>query len=436
MKIRALQKTFLKKNTLDSTKLNVTDLVEVEQGKEYKIIKSSIAEKNHLKVELDYKAGTWFIYKPDWDLLNTPKLLDIVVNFIKKYEGFSSKAYPDSLLGSQLLTIGYGTTVYPNGDSVEEEDVCTEEQATNYLKNYIDKSLTPNLSKILHWDKLNIYQKSAIYSFAYNLGSYFYNTSNFKSMSDLLNNPQTWNDAEYVKSVFVKYRNPGTNVEEGLKKRRLEEADLFLKQDELPIKTNRSSNIKKDDNKVTQQVQLLKKYCPANKVLNLNTKVNYFPQRDNYTQQHRTCNSSSNAMYADWVLRATGNSGLSGDDGYLSQVIKRGDSTIHEVQTRVLKEVYKISSTWKTDGDLQLVKDLLFAGIPVVVNILHRGTLNALRGGHVIVLISYKSEVFICQDPYGTLSSDYKDTNGAYSKVSENEFKIRWQKGYRILIEK
>lgn len=79
------------------------------------------------------------------------------------------------------------------------------------------------------------------------------------------------------------------------------------------------------------------------------TKCNYFSQRDNYKQPHRTCNSSSNAMYLDWLLRVCQiNDGLGGDDGYLKKVFSLGDTIYHGVQTQVIKD-YGISTKWMTD---------------------------------------------------------------------------------------
>ena len=67
------------------------------------------------------------------------------------------------------------------------------------------------------------------------------------------------------------------------------------------------------------------------------------------------------------------------------------------------------------------------------VNILHRGNVNAPKGGHIICLIDYKNDTFTAHDPYGTLASNYTNPNGAYSKIKLSEFKKRWQGGYRIL---
>lgn len=184
---------------------------------------------------------------------------------------------------------------------------------------------------------------------------------------------------------------------------------------------------------VQRQIQKINSYViNTGAKLNLDVKTKYFGQRDNYTMPHRTCNSSSNAMYLDWLLRVIGRSGLENDDGYLKKVLANGDTIYHEVQTETIAE-YGFSTKWMTDADLDFVEDLVSAGFPVVVNILHRGSTVAPRGGHIIMLIGRAKGSWIAHDPYGTLESNYSQTNGAFSRIKEREFQVRWQGGYRIL---
>ena len=183
---------------------------------------------------------------------------------------------------------------------------------------------------------------------------------------------------------------------------------------------------------VERQIDRLKPYLQGGISLDLNTPTRYFSQRDNYTMSHRTCNSSSNAMYLDWLLRVTGQPQLQSDDIYLRKVLEFGDTIYHGVQTSAIQE-FGFRTKWMTDADLPFIEDLLDAGFPVVANILHRGSLAAPRGGHIILLIARKGSNFISHDPYGSLLSNYTNTNGAFSKIPREVFKIRWQGGYRIL---
>jgi hypothetical protein len=185
---------------------------------------------------------------------------------------------------------------------------------------------------------------------------------------------------------------------------------------------------------VDGQTAKLAKYCEQGKAPNLNTGTNYYSQRDNYTMPHRTCNSSSNAMYLDWLRRSTGRPGLGGDGDYLRTLLTFGDTIYHENQTEALKK-YGFSTAWLDDSNTERVNALLDAGFPVVVNILHRGSIDSPRGGHVIMLCGRrKSEgTYISMDPYGTLGSDYSDPNGKYAPISKRSFDARWQGGYRVL---
>lgn len=184
---------------------------------------------------------------------------------------------------------------------------------------------------------------------------------------------------------------------------------------------------------VQRQVDRLTAYAKNGKP-NLNTPTVYWSQRDNSRMPHRTCNTTSNAMLLRWYQDACGLPSIKSDEVYMPHVFKYGDTIYHGVQTKAIKD-FGFSTKWMTDRDLPFVKELLETGFPVVCNILHRGSLSRPTGGHVIMLIAYDraKREFTAHDPYGTLSSNYTVHNGAYSKISEKVFTIRWQNGYRIL---
>jgi Peptidase_C39 like family len=184
---------------------------------------------------------------------------------------------------------------------------------------------------------------------------------------------------------------------------------------------------------VQRQVDRLTAYCNNGVTSpNLDTTTKYWSQRDNIEQPHRTCNSTTNAMYLDWLLRVTGRTGLPGDQGYVNRVLGNGDTTEHTVQTQTIRE-YGFSTTWMTDEDTPFVDELLEAGFPVVVNILHRGSMSKPTGGHIILLVGKGDSSYVAHDPYGTLMSNYSNTNGKHSIIPVQQFKARWQGGYRIL---
>ena len=72
---------------------------------------------------------------------------------------------------------------------------------------------------------MNDNQKGALLSFAYNLGSDFYGHPNFNTITRVLREKK-WNE---VPEALKLYRNPGTNVEKGLLRRRVAEGALWSK---------------------------------------------------------------------------------------------------------------------------------------------------------------------------------------------------------------
>jgi len=146
------------------------------------------------------------------------------IDIIKKFEGCYLNAY---LCPARIATICIGTTMYPNGKKVQLGDVATLEQAEEYLMYEINEKIIPNLVKIANWKYMNNNQRSALISFAYNLGSNFYKGKNFTSITKVCDERSSWGNAKWVEEQFVKYRNPGSSFEQGLLRRRKAEAKLF-----------------------------------------------------------------------------------------------------------------------------------------------------------------------------------------------------------------
>jgi lysozyme len=65
--------------------------------------------------------------------------------------------------------------------------------------------------------------QGALLSFAYNLGADFYGASGFNTITRVLKEKK-WNE---VPAALELYRNPGTNVEAGLLRRRKAEGSLW-----------------------------------------------------------------------------------------------------------------------------------------------------------------------------------------------------------------
>jgi lysozyme len=143
---------------------------------------------------------------------------------IKEFEGCHLKAYPDPKTGAAPITIGWGSTQRPNGSKFMLGQFITQQQADEYLMYDIENRFLPALRKIPYWSEMNDNQRGALLSFAYNLGAFFYGDDGFYTITRHLSN-QNWKD---IPKTLEMYRNPGSNVEAGLLRRRKAEGKLWV----------------------------------------------------------------------------------------------------------------------------------------------------------------------------------------------------------------
>jgi lysozyme len=155
---------------------------------------------------------------------NTNEVPLVGVNLIKEFEGCHLEAYPDPLTGGLPITIGWGSTRDENGKPFKLGTKISQATADNLLISQIKNEFLPPLTKIPYWNQMNMNQRGALLSFAYNLGARFYGSSGFNTISRVLKNKQ-WNK---VPDALYLYRNPGTNVEAGLARRRKAEGNLWM----------------------------------------------------------------------------------------------------------------------------------------------------------------------------------------------------------------
>jgi GH24 family phage-related lysozyme (muramidase) len=142
---------------------------------------------------------------------------------IKSFEGCHLRAYPDPLSGGAPWTIGFGTTRYSDGRAVSEGDEINAIEADLLLRQEVDRIAEKLRTIIPFWVEMTDAQKCALISFSYNLGSAFYGAKGFETISRRLREK----DWPGVPDALLLYRNPGTNVEAGLKRRRIAEGDLW-----------------------------------------------------------------------------------------------------------------------------------------------------------------------------------------------------------------
>ena len=139
------------------------------------------------------------------------------INLICGFEGLKLKAYDD---GVGVWTIGFGTTIYPNGIKVKKGDTCTTEQAKAYMAHDLKKFESAVNSAVTV--PINQNQFDALVSLTYNIG-----TGAFKE-STLLKKLNA-GDCRGASAQFVVWNKGGGKVMQGLVNRRAVERELFEK---------------------------------------------------------------------------------------------------------------------------------------------------------------------------------------------------------------
>lgn len=129
---------------------------------------------------------------------------------IKKYEGCRLTAYK---CPAGVWTIGYGTTVYPNKQPVQEGDHISSAEAEAFLTMYIKQNIKLPTG-------LNKNQQEALTSLIYNIGQGAFDRSSLKKAIIA----QDWK-AVYKNWDWV---TGGGKFLRGLAKRRAEELMLFF----------------------------------------------------------------------------------------------------------------------------------------------------------------------------------------------------------------
>ena len=154
------------------------------------------------------------------------------ISIIQHFEGLVLDPY---ICPAGIPTIGWGTTVYPNGKKVTLKDPkITKEQAREFLIDEIEKTVSILVKEVPYWNSMSNNQRAALISFAYNLGPHFMSAeTGFNTIQRQLKSKQ-W---DQLPNTLLLYRNPGTSAEAGLLRRRQDEAELwqdkgrFAKQD-------------------------------------------------------------------------------------------------------------------------------------------------------------------------------------------------------------
>lgn len=144
------------------------------------------------------------------------------INLIKEFEGFRTAPYHGADDPENLFTIGYGTTFYPNGKSVQLSDPpITEAQADLLLRWQVQKKA--NIIAGYLRGNLSDNQFGALVSFAYNVGE------NALRGSTLLKRVNANPIDTTIRDAFMMWcRDEQHLIVEGLQRRRAAEADLYF----------------------------------------------------------------------------------------------------------------------------------------------------------------------------------------------------------------
>lgn len=152
---------------------------------------------------------------------------EVAYQLIRKWEGFRAEPY---LCSANVPTIGYGSTIYPDGSKVSMQDPeITEAQARQYLKYHVQTIIEPDLTALVG-DIVNQNQYDALVSFCYNVGM---GPKKWKKgmkegfrQSTMLQKILV-RDFKGAAEEFPKWRLSGGKVTAGLIVRRKEERELF-----------------------------------------------------------------------------------------------------------------------------------------------------------------------------------------------------------------
>lgn len=146
---------------------------------------------------------------------------------LKEFEGLRLEAYKDT---GGVWTIGFGTTVYPNGTNVKRGDRCTLEQANEWMTRDIETIRIPALKQHVKTQLTNN-ETCALLSFMYNIGVGAF------AGSTLLRKLNNGFPRGAVGMEFGKWNKDNGKTLKGLVRRRVAERELFLAPDRVPIRT-------------------------------------------------------------------------------------------------------------------------------------------------------------------------------------------------------
>jgi GH24 family phage-related lysozyme (muramidase) len=206
---------------------DTVDWAEIYRGKKGSAVTAVAAKESSTETIVCSKCGKGLapVAAPVTPVTTGDDMTMTGIKLIKEFEGCHLKAYPDPLSGGLPITIGWGTTRKKNGSPFNMGDSITQQEADELLITQCKNQFLPSLRKIPHWNEMSDGKRGALLSFAYNLGAGFYGSGDFNTITKRLKNKE-W---DLVPDALYLYRNPGSNVEAGLARRRKAEGEAWKK---------------------------------------------------------------------------------------------------------------------------------------------------------------------------------------------------------------
>ena len=170
-------------------------------------------------IDIDGKSYS-FDKEGHW-IEKTSIVSDKCIDFIKSWEGFYAEPYIDCV---GVKTCGYGMI----GKEIEGITHLTEKQASDMLKDLVNNKYANTIQKDLSSKGITLKQNEfdALVSFAYNCGVQgLLGSTLYKNVCNGVR------DYDTILSNFTAWSNGGGHRIEGLYRRRVKEAAMFLKAD-------------------------------------------------------------------------------------------------------------------------------------------------------------------------------------------------------------
>ena len=146
-----------------------------------------------------------------------PSAAKLAAEVIKEFEGYSSKPY---LCPENIPTIGYGNTMYTNGERVTMDDPEIDQSEAEKMLLDTIKTVEKQVKNVLEV-KLPAHKLAALISFTYNVG--IGNFSNSTLLAWVNSNP----DFVRIPEQFRRWNKGGGKVLNGLIRRREAEIELW-----------------------------------------------------------------------------------------------------------------------------------------------------------------------------------------------------------------